>query len=47
MTVEELVLTEDMLCLECEENILEGSTLKGIYGAWFCSNCEEYETLGE
>ena len=44
---QELVLTEDMLCLECEENILEGSTLKYLNGAWFCSNCEEYDSLGE
>lgn len=47
MTVEEHILTVDALCLECEESVSEGSILKSVTGIWFCSNCEEYESLGE
>ena len=47
MIIEEYIVITDILCLECEESVPEGSTLKSIRGIWFCSNCEEYESLGE
>lgn len=47
MEVQEYIVTQDMKCLECEESVSEGSTLKSVTGVWFCSNCEEYDSLGE
>ena len=47
MTVAQYTVPSDMLCIECEDNVSQGSILKCLNGAWLCSNCEEYESLGE